>query len=67
MNPKQTVERIVRESITWEGWRIEVIKKGWMLYPADKRFNPIVLHRTPSDRRSVQNMIARLRRAGAPI
>lgn len=67
MNPKQTVKKILREAPTWEGWRVVEINKGWMIYPADKRFAPIVIHRTPSDRRSAQNMISRLRRAGAPI
>lgn len=47
-----------------QGWRIEPIKKGWMVYPPDSTKRGVTIHKTPSDHRSWANMIATLRRSG---
>lgn len=47
-----------------QGWRTEVKKKGWMLFPPDKSKAPVMVHRTPSDHRALKNTIAEMRRQG---
>lgn len=61
------LERLVEDARRWTGWRVEQVKKGWMVYPPDKSMPGILIHRTPSDWRADRNIMARLRRAGAPI
>ena len=58
---------LIEAARTWEGWRVQKVKRGWMLYPKDKRFGPITLHKTPSDNRAIKNTLSRLKRAGAPL
>jgi len=47
------------------GWRVEDRTKHLMAFPADKAHGPITIPLTPSDRRSILNTRAALRRAGA--
>lgn len=42
--PRKLVDRIEAQ-----GWRIEHKKDGWMCYPPDKLFGPVLIHRSPSD------------------
>lgn len=58
---------LVKLARTWAGWRVEETKKGWAIYPPDKSIKPIQVHRTNSDWRAIHNVIAKLRRAGAPL
>ena len=60
---KQLIEAIA----SWEGWRIEEIKSGWMVYPPDKTQSPVTIHKTPSDHRAIRNTKSLLRKRGAPI
>lgn len=46
------------------GWRVEERSDGYMLFPADPSQSPIKLHRTPSDRRTLANTTAELKRRG---
>jgi hypothetical protein len=64
---QQAIEKLVRDAERWVGWRVAKTKRGWVLYPANKSFGPITLHKTPSDHRAWKNTLARLRRAGAPV
>lgn len=47
------------------GWRVERRTKHLVAYPADKAQPPITIPLTPSDHRSLRNLRAQLRRAGA--
>lgn len=47
-----------------QGWRIEQRKKGVMAIPPDKSKPIVTIHKTPSDRRAWNNMMAALRRSG---
>lgn len=67
MPDNKDVRRLIQLIQTWAGWRVVESKKGWMVYPADKTQAPIAIHGTNSDRRAYQNIVSRLRRAGAPI
>ena len=60
-------KRLVEEIRTWQGWRIEETKKGWMVYPPNKDFSPVTIHKTPSDHRAIKNTRSELRKRGAPI
>lgn len=47
-----------------QGASIKRTKKGYMIYPPDRGKRAVMIHLTPSDRRSWKNMIAELRRSG---
>jgi hypothetical protein len=57
------VRKIIREAQR-QGFRVKPTKKGWMIYGRRKDQGCVVLHRTPSDRRGLQNSITDLRRLG---
>ena len=63
---RKEVERII-EALERQGWKVRAGGKHWMVYPADKSQSPVAFPRTPSDYRSVKNMIAELRRKGAVL
>lgn len=67
MPDNKDIKRLIAEARTWAGWRVVEVKKGWMIYPPDKALSPIAVHKTPSDHRAWQNILGRLRRAGAPF
>jgi hypothetical protein len=47
-----------------QGWRVELTKKGhWRCYAPDG-INIVIVSGTPSDRRSLRNAIAQMRRYG---
>jgi hypothetical protein len=48
-----------------QGWEFRQGSKHLVAYPADKSFGPIVITGTPGDVRSLRNLKAQLRRAGA--
>lgn len=56
--------RKLLDKLEQQGARVEQTKKGLMVYPPDKTKSAVMIHRTPSDRRSWANMISELRRAG---
>ena len=58
---KETRELVRR--VEKQGWRVEQRKDGWMCYSPDGK-TMVLIHRTPSDRRGLQNTIARLRKGG---
>lgn len=47
-----------------QGWEVRPKKKGFMLVPADKTKNMVMVHRTPSDNRALNNILAEMRRSG---
>lgn len=57
----------IDQANTWQGWRVEKTKKGWMLYPPDKSLSPVLIHATPSDHKAWKNTRALLKKRGAPI
>lgn len=67
MADKKALKRLIDAATHWPGWRIEETKSGWMLYPPDKSQSGVLIHKTPSDRRAWANMIALLRKRGAPV
>lgn len=46
------------------GWEIKETKKGYLLFPPDKKAGAVAIHKTPSDRRAWANMLSELRRHG---
>lgn len=67
MPDEKDIRKLIEQAQGWAGWRVVAIKKGWMVMPPDKSLPPIVVHKTPSDWRAWQNILSRLRRAGAPV
>lgn len=67
MSGKREIKDLIAEAQKWPGWRVEEMKKGWMIYPPDKSLPGIAVHKTPSDYRAWKNTLGRLRRSGAPI
>jgi hypothetical protein len=61
-NVKKDLKRLIREAEK-QGWRVKPTTKGWMLYSPDGEWME-TLHRTPSDWRSLQNTISRMRKHG---
>lgn len=64
---KKEIERLIRDARKWQGWRVVDTKKGWMLYPPDKNWSGVPVHKTPSDWRSWKNLMSELRKRGAPV
>lgn len=65
MDRKQIRE--VLKQVEEQGWRVEDKTDGWMVFPPlDGRAGttPVMIHKTPSDRRAWQNVLAALRRSG---
>jgi predicted RNA binding protein YcfA (HicA-like mRNA interferase family) len=65
-----TVNKEIRDivkKLEKQGWRIEQGGKHLKAYPADKSMPLVVIPGTPSDHRSLKNLIAQLRRSGADI
>lgn len=50
-----------------QGWRIEQGAKHIKAYPPDRTKPMVVIPGTPSDRRSLANLKAQLRRSGADL
>jgi hypothetical protein len=67
MSIKKDVKELIKAARTWQGWRVEEIKKGWMIYPPDKSMSGVVVHKTPSDWRAWMNVLGELRKRGAPV
>jgi len=55
-------ERLVREAKR-QGWTAKPTKSGTMLLASDG-VGKVLLHHTPSDRRSLANALAKMRRHG---
>lgn len=66
MSTKSDWKKIIRECER-QGARIEQTKKGLMIYPPDPTKQPVSVHRTPSDRRALQNTLRDLRHAGFDV
>ncbi len=48
-----------------QGFRVERTKRGHIvIYPPDKRFQPVNFSGTPGDQRSIRNGLAKLRQVG---
>lgn len=47
-----------------QGWKMKPTKNGFMLYPPDKTKEIVTVHKTPSDWRSWENTISKLRKSG---
>lgn len=58
--------RQIEKALTAQGWRIVETTKGKAYYSPDG-VHIVQVHRTPSDRRALNNVIAELRRKGATI
>ena len=62
------VKELVRQAGTWQGWRVEETKAGFMLYPPDKALSGVLVHKSPApNKRWYENTVALLRQRGAPI
>jgi hypothetical protein len=67
MPNQRDIRDLIAEARKWPGFRVEEVKKGWLVFPPDKSLPAIAIHKTPSDHRAWQNTISRLRRVGAPV
>lgn len=47
-----------------QGWQVKETKKGLQLIPPDPTREIVTIHRTPSDRRALANVLAEMRRQG---
>jgi hypothetical protein len=47
-----------------QGWDPRPIKSGYQLVPGDPTKEIVTIHRTPSDRRALANVLAEMRRQG---
>jgi hypothetical protein len=56
-------KRVVKEALR-QGWRVEERSKHIMLWPPDKTLSPVTIASTPSDKRALNNDIARMRQRG---
>lgn len=54
----------IRREAERQGWRVEATKKGHIRFYAPDGTNIVHAAGTPSDRRSIDNLIAQLRRYG---
>jgi len=58
----------VLEKARDQGWRVDRTKKGhWRFLSPDRTQPPIYFSGTPSDHRSIRNLVAQLRRAGLDV
>lgn len=60
-------KKLVDQIIDWPGWRVEEGTAAWKVYAPDKSVPVIMIHRTPSGSRYLNNKKAQLKRAGAPL
>jgi hypothetical protein len=60
------VQRIVKE-LERQGWRIIQGGKHQKAFPPDRDKPMVTIPNTPSDHRSLRNLIAQLRRSGADL
>lgn len=57
--------RDIEQAAIEQGWRVERTKRGHpVFYPPDPDKGPIYGSGTPSDRRSIRNLLAKLKSAG---
>jgi predicted RNA binding protein YcfA (HicA-like mRNA interferase family) len=55
----------IRKEAERQGWRVEVTKGGhWRFVPPDPTKPMVVTSSTPSDHRTLDNFIGRLRKSG---
>lgn len=59
---RKEVREIVEEAVR-QGWRVRMLKNSHPLLLAPDGKTMVVLPSTPSDRRSLDNAVARMRRA----
>lgn len=57
----------LRKALEAQGARIDQKKSGWMIYPPDKDRDPVMIHLTNSDWRSIKNAKALLRKSGFDV
>lgn len=62
MSTKKELKKLLEEARK-QGWTEKRKKKGLMLLAPDG-VGKVTIHRTPSDRRSLDNVIAQMRRHG---
>lgn len=67
MAQSRDMSGLVRDAQKWPGWRVEVTKKGWMIYPPDRTLSGVSIHKTQSDHRAYRNAVHLLKQRGAPI
>jgi len=57
--------RGIKKAALQQGWRVEPTKGGhWSFLSPDKTQSPVVASGTPSDRRSMNNLLAQLKQRG---
>ncbi len=61
---KKIIKALTDEQLN-PGWRVEQGGKHLKAYPADKAQPMVTVPLTPSDHRSIKNLRAQLKRAGA--
>jgi len=61
-----TVRRIVKE-LEAQGWRVDRRGHTWRCFPSDKEMSPVFIAQTPTDHRSIRNMMRDLGHSGADV
>lgn len=57
--------KILRSELLRQGFKIKDSTKGYLVFPPNREFSPVAVHKTPaSNKRSFENLIAELRRRG---
>lgn len=64
---RKSLKKLFKELESEQGARIEIRRKGWMIYPPDVSRSAVMIHKTPSDRRAWANMLSELRRSGFTV
>ncbi|EGR97270.1 hypothetical protein [Cutibacterium namnetense] len=64
---RKSLKKLFKELESEQGARIEIRRKGWMIYPPDASRSAVMIHKTPSDRRAWANMLSELRRSGFTV
>lgn len=59
-----TVRRIV-DGLRDQGWRVDKRGHTWRCFPPDVDLSPVFIAATPTDHRSIRNMMRDLRHSGA--
>jgi len=61
-----TVRRIVA-ALEAQGWRVDKRGHTWRCFPPNVELSPVFIAATPTDHRSIRNMMRDLRHSGADV
>lgn len=60
---KKSIKSLL-EKLETAGWTKKTTKSGWIVYPPDKSFSGVAIHKTPSDHRAWKNLMSELKKRG---